>query len=162
MNTTCCFYCGKNLDKVYFRISMSAGHANEPSQCFLNVILWSPVQKLHDHHSVLWKEPIRRWWGRRRSLQNPDFIRLLQPGGPRLTPHSLFYLLHLFPLTKGPTTAEQQYVPLADSSGLTSLVVLAAVGTHASTSGGQTQSKASMFTFSLFNYGKCSDFYPAL
>lgn len=102
---------------MYFCINMSSGHTNEPSQCFLNVILWSPVQKLHDHHSVLWKEPIRRWWGHRRSLQNPDFIRLLQPGGPCLTPHSLFYLLHLFPLTKGPTTAEHQYVPLADSSG---------------------------------------------
>ncbi|MEQ2169290.1 hypothetical protein GOODEAATRI_023535, partial [Goodea atripinnis] len=64
------------------------------------------------------------------ALYNPVIYILLnrQPGGPRLTPHSLFYLRHLFPLAKGPTTTEQQYVPLVDSSGLTSSVVLVAVG----------------------------------
>ncbi|KAI3357586.1 hypothetical protein L3Q82_015997, partial [Scortum barcoo] len=44
------------------------------------------VQKLHDHHSVLWQKPIWRRRGRRHCcVQNPNLIHLLQPGGPCLT-----------------------------------------------------------------------------
>ena len=56
-------------------------------QCDSHVYVFhTPVQKLHDHHSVLWQKPVWRWRGcRRRRIQNSDLIRLLQPGGPRLT-----------------------------------------------------------------------------
>ena len=117
---------------------------------------WPPVQKLHDHHGVLWKKPIWRGWGLWCfHIQNSDFSHI-QPSGPCLTgpPRPTTFDVPSVPAHLGtrPRQAALLYWPIL----LTYLSMCLHCPGTTTLSVGLTISRVSMCIFNPFNHGKCS------